>query len=458
MSLKLHPISFTLDTLPPSQSRQSIPPPAVPIKRPDPLPARVELYIGDITAPGALGSEDILVISANPSETLVGSSAIQSWLSGLGWSATSGNAWFSLAPSRSADIYFGGTTGFGHILEWNPKYGPLTPQQAAPYRTDDIFFGAQAIWGHTPKSIMIPVTSGSNGWFEAVTIFRSLLHSALKVGGWRDYVPSAIKFVIDKPDKSLTDAFDAIATNYDGLRGAPNKKPGMGTTPANMPNKDTTPFSHFRDRANSWMASYWSGVKDINPITEMQAYAINIYTDDYFHPIQCYLRNSVESPSRSVLPDFQEANFTDLNNPDYIAMIPYYAVLSAGLLNISAFHGTTFRGLGGKAPWAKFTPGSKVRVVSYMSSADEFASAGLPWMYSTNPPWKTTFHIRTQSQTARDISPYSWHPYEREHLYDFGFSEYVTSHEPRGLTNPGNPGFKANFATSEIPRSLQSLV
>ena len=466
MALIKHSTSITVDTGEREQSRNVPQQPVAP-------PPIIELWYGDITAAGAITKEDILVLSEKPAESLVGNAAILTWAKSL--IPPPPQKWFALSPALNVAAY-GASGPIADIIFWNPGFGPLTPQQAAPYKTDDIFRGAQAMWGHIPKSILIPLEIGNNSFCDSTIMLQSILHSAIKLGGWRKYIPSVIKIVLNKKDAAAIAAFDAIAYNYDNLRGAANKKVGSNG-PKGFPNANGRSFSYFMTESNDWMKNMFASVKAINPITEFQAFAINIYTSGYFTAMQSPLRRSLTTNAiapltgTAALPVYFNAGFTDLGHADYQAMIPLFATIGAGLCNIPAYHGTTFRGTG--SFWTTFKPGTGQRIISYMSSADEFYGKGLPWPQkrfrdehgrryttpanTTPPPWNNNIHVRTQSLTARDISPYSMHQYEREHLYDYEFIEYITSHELGGHAAGGKP-VQGNLASVQIPDAIAPLL
>jgi hypothetical protein len=463
MALTKYPTTIQVDSSPREQSR-NVPP--IPTAS---LPV-IELWYGDITASGAISNEDILVLSSAPSATLIGNSAISAW----------GNTllgpvkikWLGLNPNFNAEAY---NTVSGSpvadILFWDPVFGPLSAAQAAPYKTDDIFRGAQAMWGHIPKSIIIPIHIGNNGFCDSTIMLQSVLHSALKMGGWHKYIPSKIKIILDASDTNAFNAFDTIADNYDTLRGAHGKAAGT-----NPPSSFPLGYSSAVAQSNSWMKNMFASVQGLNPITEFQAFAINIYTTGFFTQMQTALRTQLSTDaiyplkgSGIPLPNYYGIGYTDLGNKDYQTIIPLLAVFSAGLSNIPAYQGTTFRGDSG---WNSFTPGTSIRIIDYMSSADEFYGISLPWPATrfrdeygqsviestTSPPWDNSFHIRTQSLTAKDISPYSAHQYEREHVYDHEFIEFVASNEQGGLKSPGGYAPKRNISTAQIPDSISPLL
>ena len=468
MALTKHPVSIEVDSPPREQSRN------VPPLPPANLPV-VELWYGDITASGAISKEDIVVLSNSPQNTMIGSTHILTW----GRSLMPGppKKWFGLNPCLNVEAYQAlSSSPVGDFLFWDPTFGPLTTAQATPYKTDDIFRGAQAMWGHIPKSILIPLTTGDNGFCTSAILLQSLLMSALKIGGWRKYIPTTIKIVLDKKDALAIGVFDAIAANYDTLRGAANK--GVGTQgPAGFPTSNSQPYSYYMGQANSWMSNLWASVKDVNPLTEYQAFAINIYTSSYYSAMVGAQRHLIKNdgifpiPGSKPMPTYFNNGFVDLANLEYQAQVPLFAVLSAGLSNIPAYHGTTFRGTGGGSYMNSYQPGNGVRFLSYLSSADEFYGVGLPWPKTryrdewgkkvnkptTKPPWNANYHVRTQSLTARDISPYSMHQYEREHLYDFEFLEFFTSREKSGHPTPGNT-LTGNLASVQVTDPILPLL
>ena len=462
MAIKQHPTKIIIDS---PARKQSLNVPTQPVS----TAPEIQLWYGDITQPGAIGSEDILAVSLAGSSTLIGSPTINNWLNTI-WATSPRTKWFGLDPCLNGEVYSGGSS-IGHVIDWQPSFGPLTTAQAAPYKTDNIFRTAQAMWGHIPKSILIPLTIGKNSFCDSTIMLQSLLHSALKIGGWQKYIPTTIKIVLDKSDTAAINAFDTIAKNYNSMRGGPYKY-----GPSGFPMANGQTYAYYMKQSNSWMRNLYSTVQNLNPITELQAFAVNIYTSSYFTPMQDALRKTLSGnaiapvPSTGTLQKWYGTGYTDLGNPNYQALIPLYAIASAGLLNIPAYHGTTFRGA--DTSWNPFAVGQGLRNTSYMSSADEFYGAGLPWpttryrdewgrpvnLGTTPPPWNNKDHVRTQSLTARDISPYSMHQYEREHLYDYEFLEYVTSHETGGVAPPSGQPVQANLATIQVTDHIIPLL
>lgn len=468
MSLIKHPRTIQVDS-PPREQSLHVPP--LPVSA---LPV-IELWYGDITQPGAITNEDILVLSNHAGETLVGNNAILTWIKAL---PIATQKWFDFYPGMNARaVMYGNSEVFGNpigaVLFWEPTFGPLLTAQAAPYKTDDIFKGAQAMWGHFPKSILIPLQIGNNGFCDATLMLQSLLHSALKMGGWQKYQPTTIKIVLNVNDSNAILAFDTIAENYDRLRGAPNK--GVGNNgPNGFPNSIGQSYSTFMNESNEWMHNFYHTVAGVHPITEFQAFAINLYTTSYFIAMQEALRkplaNDATAPlkgSGRILPEYFGKGYTDLGNPNYQAMIPLFAVFSAGLLNISSFHGTTYRGE--TSLWNSFMVGTGIRRLTYMSSTDELndhfglsspkyqlldeSGNSFPPNFSTaSPPWNTNYHVRMHSFSAKNIAPYSAHSSEREYVYDHEFIEYVTSNEAGGPAST-----RGNIASIQIPDVFSPL-
>jgi hypothetical protein len=468
MALTKHTRTIQIDS--PSREQSSSQPPHV-----DSTLPVIELWYGDITQPGAITTEDIIVLSSNSADTLIGNNSIHSWMKAL---PNTPQKWFDFYPSLNARAVMYDNSGvaaipIGAVLFWDPTFGPLLTSQAAPYKTDDIFKGAQAMWGNIPKSILIPLQIGDNGFCDSTIMLQSLLHSAIKIGGWHKYLPTTIKIVINMNDSNATNVFETIASNYDLLRGASNKEVGT-RGPSGFPSALTKPYFFFMNESNQWMKNQFDSVSDLNPITEFQAFAINLYTTSYCAPMQEVfrkpLKNDAIAPLRGSgkeLPEFFGVGYTDLGDPSYQAMIPLFAVFSAGLLNISAYNGITYRGE--SSLWNSFVVGTGVRILTYMSSADEFNnSIGLPGPQyrmlddsgkasplntpATSPPCGTYYQVRMQSLSAKNISHYSAHQYEREHVYDHEFIEYVTSNEAGVLGSMGG-----NIASIEIPEIFSPL-
>jgi hypothetical protein len=125
-------------------------------------------------------------------------------------------------------------------------------------------------------------------------------------------------------------------------------------------------------------------------------------------------------------------------------------------MNIPAFHGTTYRG--SDTSWNPFKPGTTVRSLNYVSSALQYPDGKkLPWPYPTPAPWNNTSHMRLQSQSARDIAPYSKHGYETEHLFDHGVVFYITSNIA-GSKKPSPVPRDTIIIGNEVPSTMMPLL
>ena len=154
-----------------------------------------------------------------------------------------------------------------------------------------------------------------------------------------------------------------------------------------------------------------------------------MYTTGYFHAMNDTLRVTDSS-----LPKIDGVGVTDLIKANFIHLQPLFAVTNAGLLNIKPYVGKTYRGISNL--WNPFSVGSKVPILSYMSSAVPAGS-----LFKTRP-----IQITTTSLNARDISNYSLHPPENEHVYSPGMVEAVVSNNTAQSPN----AYPVKIGTTEV--------
>ena len=430
MALTKHPTSITLDTAAPHADRPSV----------------IELWYGDMTTPDANIKEDILVQSFQPDDTLIGNAAIAKWTKK--YITNPPEKWFGLNPSLDVTTCLAldsSTAPVKHFLYWTPTFGPLTLAQAAPYKTDDIFKGAQVLSGHSPKSILVPIKIGDNGFCNSTIMLESVLGSALKIGGWSEYVPSTIKIVLDEKDPASIAAFDTIAYNYDHLRGGANKSVG-DKGPKGFP-VTAKNYIDYMLTANEWMSKKYPEVKDIDRITAFQVFAVNIFSN-YAQAFNDALRNTLKVNAiaplygTTPLPEYLGAGFTNLGSPNYRALIPLLATFSAGLSNLAAYQGTTYHG---RFSLDHAYEGQKaLRIIGYRDGADHVSFPGAEY-----------FHFRTKSLTSRDVSPYS--DDGPQYIYDSEQVLFITSHEAGGYSEGAFPT-RGNVAAIEIPDYIVPLL
>ncbi|MBP6624934.1 MAG: hypothetical protein KA198_07165, partial [Chitinophagaceae bacterium] len=92
MALTKHTRTIQIDS--PSREQSSSQPPHV-----DSTLPVIELWYGDITQPGAITTEDIIVLSSNSADTLIGNNSIHSWMKAL---PNTPQKWFDFYPSLNA--------------------------------------------------------------------------------------------------------------------------------------------------------------------------------------------------------------------------------------------------------------------------------------------------------------------------------------------------------------------
>ena len=415
----------------------------------------IELWFGDPlqlpTYPAHEPVSHFVITSADPAVTFLGTAALNAKLGASGKPYVPPSDATDFRPAIDGAVVDLGTTFpnlFEFALFYDPKFDVLTSRQAAPYRTDAIFRAIQAYSGLISNAVTIPLTVDPKNLDAAAVMLRSLVHSAITYAAWKDCILTTIRIVIDSKYAPLVAAFDRLADIQFNLQDASTA--GTLHLPyvdkQYTPNKKDEPYEHYVTEANNWIQSRYPAGAFPDPVTNRQVFCIYIYTSDYFHPIQAALIN----PDKKLPVGNDNIGFTDLNNPNYQDLIPLYAAISSGLMNIRAFHGTTYRGE--KTNWNPFKPGSKVRYLNYVSSALQYPDKDkLPWPYHTAPPWDNTSRERLQSQSARDIAPYSKHNYETEHLFNYGVVFYITSNMPGPKTG------ETIIIGNEVPATIMAL-
>lgn len=381
----------------------------------------LELWWGDVSNISSKEATNFLVVSYVLGSTgpfcpnSVGGSLVSNGLN-LSTLGVSKDYWPGMPIVISNTIPATPGIAYGRILYFAPSISGFTTGEAAPYQSDFIFRALDCFQAGAPTSVTMPLVSCGTltgaGQGNPSTMLRVLFHSACKWGGKEDFKLNTIRIVLHSKSVTLANEFADMKKNYLNL--------------INSSNYPTMPPSHgmkYADYANNtltWIKKN-KGAGWPDKISDLQVFGIHMYTTSYFHAMNDNLRLTDKK-----LPAPGGIGYTDLNNPLFEQLQPLLAVTSAGLMNLPKFVGPTFRGIDTPL-WNPFKVGSSLRILSYMSSSAPMTpvTAG------------HTVLVTSNSVNSRNISHYSKNPPEKEHVYDKGTEENVTSHVSTPKINIG---------------------
>lgn len=371
----------------------------------------LELWWGDVSNISSKEATDFLVVSYMPKSTnpfcpnSVGGCLVNRGLN-LSTLGASKSYWPAMPVVISNTIPTTPGIEYGRILYFSPSISGFKTGEAAPYQSDFIFRALDCFQAGAPTTVTMPLVScgklSGAGQGNPSLILRMLFHSACKWGGKEDFKLNTIRIVLHSKSATLASEFADMKKNYLNLINS-------GNYPT-MPPSHGMNYAYYANNTLAWIAKN-KGTGWPDQISDLQVFGIHMYTTSYFHAMNDNLRLIDKK-----LPAPGGIGYTDLNNPLFKQLQPLFAVTSAGLMNLPKFVGLTFRGVDPPL-WNPFKVGSSLRILSYMSSSAPMTSvtAGHPILITSN------------SINSRNISYYSKNPPEKEHLYDKGTEEKVTS-------------------------------
>lgn len=170
----------------------------------------------------------------------------------------------------------------------------------------------------TPESVNMPMVCTGRG-VDYAMVTRMLACKALLFTGLKSFPLKSVN-IINYSFSSQNIAFKTfndVKSNYDRLASLQLPSPMPGTS-----------FKSSHDNAISIINS-----RGLTEPTRKQAYAITLYTSNYYGAINKPMRINAAQPK------------PDLTNPDYIMLQPYYALLTSALMNMVDIQKYNYKGL-----------------------------------------------------------------------------------------------------------------
>ncbi len=278
---------------------------SITIDHPDSGTRQVQLYQGDLTDMTPQNHVEFLVVSALPGDYFPSEGSLIQALDVKGISVQSlsqnkAKDYHPTMPCWISQTVRSSDPGiqFERLLVYEPA-DPAWNSNSA-WMIDDIFRAIQCFKGNADTRVAMPLVSTGSGEAHYRVIGRMLATKALRYGGLHDFNLLTSKIVVYNTnwETDVTEDFKAIKHNYDNFyeNGSPDM-PGQYATFA------TQAWSHVDS-------------KNLNTPTEKQAWAIVLWTTNYYSVIEGPLYHQPRP---------------DLTNANLIKLQPYYALYDAAL-------------------------------------------------------------------------------------------------------------------------------
>jgi hypothetical protein len=291
-------------------------------------PRSVELYQGDIFQLANDGQTDLFVISALPGS--YASSGVIGALAQLGVSVQ------QLSYSPEADYrpatpcwisrpIQGSPLHGRRILVYEPNSNPNPLLDDRIWRISSIYNAARQFYHGKPLRMALPLVCTGTGQADYRLITRMLVCEAINYAGGRSVPFQSVKIVNYSPAwaNDVRAIFDEIKTTYEGL-GVHNNLPLL---PSGFQQYSETAFGVIN-------------AKNLSHPTRKQAWALSLYTTNYYGVIDAPLRTQPDTKPRPNPAD-----------PGFQRLQPYYALLDAALANLLPHQGSlVYRGVGSLPP------------------------------------------------------------------------------------------------------------
>ncbi|HVG25930.1 MAG TPA: hypothetical protein VND45_17365 [Thermoanaerobaculia bacterium] len=347
----------------------------------------LSLYSGDLTAMSAANHVDFLAVSAFPNDYAPNPDSLIGALSRQGVSVQqlSQNKAASYEPRMPCWISQqipppNPNIQFDRLVVFEP---PLPAGQNAPANIPSIFHSISCFRNGTgTTSMAMPLVSTGSGGADPATIMRFLFYSAATAAAGA-FPLTVINLVVYDQNLigPMTTLFAQCKSNYQSL--VTLQLPG---------------------NYQSYAAGTWQAAQSIaRPagMTVRQVFGVRLYTTEYYRVLNRPLWGN------------------NINDPTFIALMPAYQAIDAGLSVLPASARTSYRGEStmDAQRLAQYQVGNVVLHLAYTSTADP---AGGWW--NTAP-----FKFVIGGATGRWVAPYSQYPPENEVLFGRNMTDRVTS-------------------------------
>lgn len=349
----------------------------------------LQLCVGDLTDMGTEDWVNFLVVSALPGDYTPSPGSLIGSLNQAGISVQqlSENKAASYEPKIPCWISgpvssSNGGIQFSNILVFEPN----NPSTDAAGLAWTIFQALQCFQGSNSTSVAIPLVCTGSGGASYQDIIQALFYAATYAGALISFFIPIIKIVAFNEEElgKIQDTYNQLHDNYQ-----------------NLVNLDL-PGGY-----QTYAPDVWNAVQGMSlptGLSKRQAFGIRMWTSNYYSMINGTLRNTSNVPLSTLMP---------LIN-----------AIDAGLANLSAFQGMTYRGEGHMSAERldQYEPGNSILEPGYTSSA---LPAGI-WYNSL------AYKFNINGLTSRSIAAYSIYSSEDEYLYPRNMTTLVTGRDCNG--------------------------
>ena len=336
----------------------------------------INLYSGDLAQMAPANYVDYLIVSALPGDytptpdSLIGALSAQ----GVSVQALSQNKAASFEPATPCWVSQPVSTSnpnvqFGRIVMFEPA-SPATaaaPAIASAFQAISCFQG-----GAGSATAALPLLCTGTGGADPTQIMTWTFYSAATAASTA-FPFNTVNIVVYSQSLigPMTTLFAQLASSYTNV------------TTLNLPGN-----------YSSYAAGAWNAAQNIpRPpgMTVRQVFGVYLYTTNYYQTLN---------------PPLYGGNITD---PTYVALMPVYQCVDAGLAVLGGFAGNTYRGEQSMTPAriAQYQPGNVVLHLAYTSTS----SVAGGWFQGS--PYKFVI----AGTTGRPVASFSQYPSESEVLY-----------------------------------------
>ncbi|RBL90523.1 ADP-ribosyltransferase domain-containing protein [Chitinophaga flava] len=344
----------------------------------------LQLCMGDLTNLSSEDAVDFLVVSASPGDysassgSLIGSLA-QAGVSVQQLSNNKAANYEPKIPCWISNTISSSNSGiqFNRIL----LFEPTNPSTDAAGLVWTIFQALNCFQGGSNTTVALPMVCTGSGGASYQDIIQALFYAATFAGSLSAFSMPVIKLVAYDNDKlnQVQPTFSTLKNYYQ-----------------NLVNLDL-PGNY-----QSYAPDAWSAVQGISlpdRLTKRQAFAVRMWTSNYYGMINSTLRNGS-------------------SDQNYYTLMPLFSAIDSGLANIAAFQGETYRGESHMSPQrlAQYQVGANILELGYTSSAQPAGS----WYNGAS------YKFNINGLNSHSIAFLSVYPGEDEYLYARNMTSTVT--------------------------------
>ncbi|NII29208.1 hypothetical protein HB364_29280 [Pseudoflavitalea sp. X16] len=335
----------------------------------------LQLCMGDITNMSSADAVNFLVVSALPGDYTPTPGSLIGALSQAGVSVQqlSQNKAATYEPKMpcwiSGPVPTNPSIQFSRIL----LFEPASPAQSATGLVWTIFQALNCFQGNNVNTtVALPMVCTGSGGTSFQAIMQALFYAATYAGSLAAYPMPVIKLVVyNSSQLSLVQpVFSALKGTYQGLVGL-----------------------NLENNYQLYASQAWTDVQGMNlpaGLSKRQAFALRVYTTNYYKTINEVLRRPTD--------------------PNYAPMMPLFSAIDSGLSNLPAApEGPTWRGEDNmtRERIDQYSEGAYIKLLAYTSSQRPPGS----WYNGKN------YQFTIIGLTLRNVIFVSESPSENEYLF-----------------------------------------